>query len=114
MLTHLGRLSFVQWRGSGGGYLELIQGCSNRGDWGYSDQMLSKRKVLGLINNRAKGFCRIFVLKIAYPNLEFEIKIVEICGKLSEIYYLEVKHRKCCKPNFFNFCAVNLTNFCRA
>ena len=30
----------------------------------------------------------------AYPNLDFEINIVEICYKLSEIYYFEVEHAK--------------------
>ena len=31
-----------------------------------------------------------FVLDKAYPNLDFEIKIVEIRWKLSEIYYFEL------------------------
>ena len=75
------------------------------------------KRVLRLINNRTKGFCLIFkisfVLDKVCPKLDFEIKIVEVCWKLSEICYSEVEHRFY-KPNFGDFWLVNLLNFCKA
>ena len=44
---------------------------------------VSHKKALPLMNSRTKGFCLIFrlsfVLDKVYPNLNFEIKIMEIC-----------------------------------
>ena len=64
-----------------------------------------QKKFLRLINNRTKVFCLILrnfcIFNRTYPNLDFEIKIVEIRWKLSEIYYFEVKHTTFYISNFF-------------
>ena len=73
------------------------------------------KKCRRLIKNRIKVFCFIFrissILDIPYPNLDFEIKIVEIRWKLSEIYYFEVDHTKFNKSNFDDFWVIKLPNF---
>ena len=55
-----------------------------------------------------------FILDKAHLDLDFEIKIAEICWKLNEIRYFEVEHTKFYKSNFGNFWVGSLPNFCRA
>ena len=48
-----------------------------------------------LINNRTKLLCSLFkffsILNKAYPNLDFETRIVEIRSILSEIHHFEAE-----------------------
>ena len=64
--------------------------------WRLFTYRMFPKKYRCLINNRTKVFRRIFWifsdLDKAYPNLDFEIKMVEIRWKLSEIWYIKIQH----------------------
>ena len=74
----------------------------------------SFRKSIGVCSTIKQVYClisKISSILDRYPNLDFEINIVEICGKLMEISYSKVEHSKLYKSNSDNFCAVNSLNF---
>ena len=62
------------------------------------------KKYQRLIKNRTKVFCLIFRISFnldkTHPILDFGIKTVEICWKLSEIYYFQVGDSKFYNPDF--------------
>ena len=50
---------------------------------------------------------------MAYPNFDFETKILNIRSKLREIYYFEVDHAKFYKQNFGDFWVINFPISCQ-
>ena len=64
---------------------------------------VSQKSIHILIESLLLNFQFPFILNRAYSNLDFEIKIVEICCELIQTYYFKFKHTKLYKPNFGDF-----------
>ena len=71
---------------------------------------MSQQKRQLLINNRTKVFCLIFLFSLldsVFPDLDFEMKTIQIRLNLSEIFSFEVHHSKFYRPNFGDLGKVN-------
>ena len=76
-------------------------GCSKLGS--LFDQQWNKNRLI----------LNFFALNKAYLNLDFDVKIVDICRKMNEIYSFEVEHSEFYESNFCDFWVVNFQISCQ-